>query len=40
MVKVFKETLGHFKVPEKETKELVEIVESTKGDIVVAKTLY
>ncbi len=31
----FKASLDHFKVPEAEQKELIAIVESTKGDIVV-----
>jgi hemoglobin len=37
MVADFKIILNQFKVPEKEQKELLDIVESTKGDIVVAK---
>jgi len=35
MVADFKKTLDHFKVPAKEQGELIAIVESTKGDIVV-----
>ena len=35
MVADFKKTLDKFKVPEREQKELVDIVESTKKDIVV-----
>jgi hemoglobin len=33
----FKKTLDKFQVPEKEQKELFDIVESTKKDIVVVK---
>jgi hemoglobin len=36
MVRVFRGVLDHFQVPAKEQQELVAIVESTKGDIVVA----
>lgn len=36
MVVIFKEVLAKHNVPEKETAELIEIVGSTKGDIVVA----
>lgn len=36
MVRVFRQVLDHFKVPAAEQQELVAIVESTKGDIVVA----
>jgi hemoglobin len=35
MVKVFREVLGKFNVPEAEQQELVAIVESTRADIVV-----
>jgi hemoglobin len=35
MLTDFKACLNHFKVPEKEQNELIAIVESTKGDIVV-----
>lgn len=35
MLRVFREVLTHFKVPDAEQQELVVIVESTKGDIVV-----
>ena len=38
MVAIFKEVLAKHSVPEKETQELVDIVESTKADIVVAGT--
>ncbi len=38
MVAIFKEVLAKHRVPEKETQELVDIVESTKADIVVAGT--
>ncbi len=38
MVAIFKEVLAKHGVPEKETQELVDIVESTKADIVVAGT--
>jgi hemoglobin len=37
MVKVFREVLGKFNVPEAEQRELVAIVESTRADIVVAE---
>jgi hemoglobin len=37
MVADFVKTLNEFKVPEKEQKELLDIVESTKPDIVIAK---
>ena len=36
MVTIFKGILAKYKVPEKETQELLAIVGSTKGDIVVA----
>ena len=36
MVVLFKEVLAKHKVPEKETKELLDIVGSTKADIVVS----
>src|SRR3972149_10586487 len=36
MVTIFKEILAKYKVPEKETQELLAIVGSTKGDIVVS----
>lgn len=36
MVVLFKDVLARHKVPERETRELLEIVASTKGDIVVA----
>jgi len=36
MVTIFKEVLAKHKVPAKETKELLEIVGSTKADIVVS----
>lgn len=36
MVTIFKKILAKYKVPEKETRELLTIVESTKGDIVVS----
>jgi hemoglobin len=35
MVRVFQEVLGQFQVPAAEQRELLAIVESTKGDIVV-----
>ena len=35
----FVKTLDKFKVPEKEQKELLAIVESTKSDIVVSSTM-
>ena len=35
MVTIFKEVLAKNKVPEKETRELLEIIESTKADIVM-----
>lgn len=38
MVVLFKEVLAKHKVPEKETTELLAIVESTRADIVVTKT--
>lgn len=38
MVTLFKDSLAKFEVPEKETGELLEIVGSTKGDIVKAGT--
>ena len=38
MVAIFKEVLAKHSVPEKETQELVDIIESTKADIVVAGT--
>jgi hemoglobin len=38
MVVIFKETLAKHSVPAKETQELLAIVGSTKGDIVVSKT--
>lgn len=37
MVADFKVTLDKFKVPEREQQELIQIIESTKGEIVVAK---
>ncbi|MCI0588830.1 MAG: group 1 truncated hemoglobin [Planctomycetes bacterium] len=37
MVSLFKEVLAKNKVPAKETKELLEIVDSTKADIVVSR---
>lgn len=37
MVTDFKVTLDKFKVPQREQQELVKIVESTKGEIVVAQ---
>ena len=36
MLTDFKSTLGHFNVPAQEQKELIDIVESTKKDIVMA----
>ncbi len=36
MLTDFKATLGHFNVPAQEQKELIDIVESTKEDIVMA----
>jgi hemoglobin len=36
MVADFKKSLSKFKVPEKEQGDLVSIVESTKGDIVMS----
>ncbi len=36
MLTDFKATLGHFNVPAQEQKELIDIVESTKKDIVMA----
>ncbi len=36
MVALFKEVLAKYNVPEQETNELLSIVESTKGDIVVS----
>ena len=38
MVAIFKEVLAKHRVPEKETQGLVDIIESTKADIVVAGT--
>ncbi len=38
MVTIFKEVLAKHKVPAKETQELLAIIGSTKGDIVVSKT--
>jgi hemoglobin len=37
MVTLFKEVLAKHKVPAQETKELLEIVGSTKADIVVSQ---
>jgi hemoglobin len=37
MVTILKGVLAKYEVPEQETKELLAIVESTKGDIVMAK---
>jgi hypothetical protein len=37
MLDDFKKTLEKYKVPEREQKELVAIVEDTKKDIVIAK---
>jgi len=36
MVTIFKQVLAKYQVPDKETQELLEIVGSTKGDIVAA----
>ena len=38
MVTIFKEVLAKHRVPAKETQELVDIVGSTKADIVIAQT--
>lgn len=38
MITIFKEILAKHKVPQKETDELLAIVESTKADIVLAKS--
>ena len=38
MVVLFKEVLAKHKVPEKETTELLAIVESTRADIVAPKS--
>ena len=32
----FRETLFHFKVPQREQQELIALLESVKGDIVIA----
>jgi len=37
MVTLFKEVLAKHKVPAKETQELLEVVGSTKADIVVSR---
>jgi hypothetical protein len=36
MMSDFRKSLGKFKVPEREKKELIAIVESTKKDIVIS----
>ncbi|MBI2970619.1 MAG: group 1 truncated hemoglobin [Gammaproteobacteria bacterium] len=38
MVTIFREVLARHRVPEKETRELVDIIESTRADIVLAGT--
>lgn len=37
MIRVFRQVLADFKVPAREQQELVGIVESTKGDIVITR---
>ena len=37
MITIFKDVLAKYEVPEKETQELLEILASTKADIVAAK---
>ena len=37
MVTIFVEVLNKYEVPEKETQELLEILDSTKADIVTAE---
>lgn len=39
MVAIFKEVLAKHRVPAREQQELVDIVGTTKGDIVVAQRL-
>ena len=40
MVTIFKDVLTKHRVPPKETQELLDIVESTKGEIVVSPSRY
>ncbi len=36
LIKIFRESMNSFKVPEKEQNEIIGIIESTKGDIVIS----
>jgi hemoglobin len=36
LIKIFRDSMNSFKVPQKEQDEIIAIIESTKGDVVVA----
>jgi hemoglobin len=38
LIKIFRDSMTSFKVPQKEQNEVIAIIESTKGDVVVAST--
>jgi hemoglobin len=38
LIRIFRDSMNSFKVPAKEQDEIIAIIESTKGDIVVAST--